>query len=310
MDGQYLIQNTLNDKLTFTGIGLHSGVASRIELLPAPPNHGIAFQRTDVADCIPIPARYPFVVKSENATTLALPSQPEFTVSTVEHLLAALYSCGIQNLLIQVNGPELPILDGSAKAYIEGFQEVGLSPQPFTNSILKVTKPIRIHQKGSICELLPRDRFRLTTSVDFPHPKIGLQTCALELSPQKFSESIASARTFGFLKDLEYLKSHHLALGASLENVLAFSDDDILNPSGARFEDECARHKLLDAIGDLSLCGSWLLAEMVSFRAGHAMHLALLKELFRHPNHFEFIPAESLSAPLQTTPAMNSLALE
>ena len=198
------------------------------------------------------------------------------------------------NVRVEVSGPEIPILDGSAVDYIEGILNCGVELQNYSQPILKILKPIKVHHDGTICELLPRERLRLTTSVDFPHPIIGLQTYALELTPEAFYNEISRARTFGFQSDLEKLQARNLALGASLENVLAFSDSAVLNPEGARYAEECVRHKLLDAIGDLALCGCWIEGEMVSFRGGHSIHLTLLKTLKEFKSHWEYIPSEPL----------------
>jgi UDP-3-O-[3-hydroxymyristoyl] N-acetylglucosamine deacetylase len=290
----YRVQKTLNAPLSFRGIGLHTGAPSQIRLLPAPPSHGIIFERVDLKRSVKIPAHYDAVVDTAMATSLGVEGWPEARVGTVEHLMAALYAMGISNVLVEVNGPEIPILDGSAGPFLDRIWEVGLEIQPFSNPTLKVTKPIKIYQNGAICELLPRERLRLTTSIDFPHPAIGLQTFALELTPKAFRDEVCEARTFGFLKDVEKLKRAKLAQGASLDNVLAFSETEVLNPGGARFSDECVRHKLLDAMGDLALCGCWIMGELVSFRGGHSIHLALLKSLKEQRSHWEILPIEPL----------------
>ena len=173
--------------------------------------------------------------------------------------------------------------------------------QPYSTQTLKIHKPIRVYQKGGACELLPRDRLRITASIDFPHPEIGAQTYAVELTPQIFKNSISKARTFGFYQDLEKLRALDLAKGASLQNVLAFSEDSLINPEGTRFQEECVRHKILDAIGDLALCGCWIEGELVSFKGGHSLHHALLDALSQHPSHWEILPAE----PLNHLPKLN-----
>lgn len=290
----YRVQKTLKGRVSFEGIGVHSGVKSHVELIPAPPNHGIAFERVDLAQPSRVYAHYDAVVSTRMATSLGYADDPQVRIGTVEHLLAALYALGITNVLIRVAGPEIPGLDGSASPFIEPILDVGIDFQPFSNPVLKVLKPIKIYREGAICELLPRNRLRLTTSIDFAHPKVGSQTFALELTPKAFSDEISSARTFGFLRDQEFLRKNGLALGASLDNVLGFSDTEVLNSDGTRFPDECVRHKLLDAIGDLALSGCWIEGEMVSFRGGHSIHLALLKQLKENPAHWRVLPAEPL----------------
>lgn len=288
----YRIQKTLARSISFEGIALHCGLVTRIKLLPAPANSGIRFERIDLSPKAVIPARTNSVVCTALATTLGLKDRPEARVGTVEHLMAALYAMGISNLKIQVTGPEVPILDGSAGKYIDAILEAGLTFQPYTMPILRVLKPIKVYQSGAICELLPRNRLRVTTSVDFAHPEIGLQTYAVELTPGVFRDEICSARTFGFISDVEALKKRNLAQGASLENVLAFTEYGILNAEGMRYPDECVRHKTLDALGDLALSGCWLEAEMVSFRGGHSTHLQLLNALQASADHWKHIPAE------------------
>jgi UDP-3-O-[3-hydroxymyristoyl] N-acetylglucosamine deacetylase len=291
----YRIQKTLRRAIALEGIGLHSGLKTRVRLVPAAPNHGIVFERRDLDRPVRIFAHYDAVVATEMATTLGYRDWPEARISTVEHLLAALFAMGITNLTVEVTGSEIPVLDGSASPFVEAILEAGVLLQPFSHAVLRILKPVKVYQDGAICELLPRDRLRLTTSIDFAHPAIGLQTYALELTPQAFKEQIGAARTFGFLRDVERLKTHRLAQGASIENVLAFSEKEVLNPGGTRFPDECVRHKLLDAIGDLALCGCWLEAELVSFRGGHSIHLATLKALREHRSNWEVLPAEPLS---------------
>jgi len=298
LDLNYRIQQTLNSALVFEGVGLHSGALSQLIIRPAPANHGIRFVRTDLTDHPQILAHYDSVVSTELATSLGRLDRPEAKVSTVEHLMAALFALGITNALAEISGPEVPILDGSARPYVDAILRDGPALQPFTRSRLRVTKAIKIYHNGAVCELLPRKGLRLTTSVDFEHPAIGLQTVALELTPEMFAKEIGSARTFGFIEDLDRLRSANLALGASLENVVAFSKDSVLNPEGLRFVDECVRHKLLDAIGDLALCGHWIDGELVSFRGGHSIHLALLKSLNDFKAHWEFIPASALKTAL------------
>ncbi len=294
----YRVQKTIGAEIRFHGIGLHTGVKTAVRLIPAPPNHGIVFERIDLAQPARIAAHYDAVVCTRLATTLGSADHPTARISTVEHLLAALFGSGITNVLAQVEGPEIPILDGSAAAFLDGICSSGIEPQAYSSRVLKVIRPVKVYQQGAICELLPRDNLRLTTSIDFAHPKVGTQTFALELTPQAFRDDICSARTFGFLKDQEALQKMNLALGASLENVLAFSDTDIVNPDGGRFPDECVRHKLLDALGDLALCGCWIEGEMVSFRGGHSIHLAMLRALREQPTHWKLYPAEPL-APLR-----------
>ena len=305
----YRVQKTLSRPITFRGVGLHSGIKTNLKLSPAPTNHGIIFERIDLKPKIKIPAYFKSVISTSLATSLGSKEYPQAKVSTVEHLLAALYALGVSNVLAEIDGPEIPILDGSANTFIHEILDSGLELQPYSRKILKVIKPLKVYRDGTICELLPRENLRLTTSVDFSHPSIGLQTFALDLTPHSFQSEVARARTFGFQSDLEKLRSKNLALGASLDNVLAFSETSILNPEGARFQDECVRHKLLDAIGDLALCGCWIEGELVSFRGGHSIHLTLLESLEQNPTHWKLISAEPLRAPLKSKSRENVVYL-
>ncbi len=291
----YRVQKTIRQELRFNGIGLHTGVKTAVRLIPAPPNHGIVFERIDLKNPRRINAHYDAVVDTRLATTLGCKTDASVRISTVEHLLSALFGSGITNVLIQVEGPEIPILDGSASPFLDGLWQAGIEPQAYSHRVLRVIKPVKVYQQGAVCELLPRDRLRLTTSIDFAHPRVGAQTYAIELTPQAFRDDICSARTFGFMKDQQALQKMNLALGASVDNVLAFSDTDIVNPDGARYPDECVRHKVLDALGDLALCGCWIEGEMVSFRGGHSIHLAMLRALQEQPTHWKLYPPEPLS---------------
>ncbi len=308
----YRIQKTIKAPVQFTGVGLHSGAPATLEILPASPNHGLQFEKKCGDKTYKIPAHFSSVVTTTLATSLGIDGQPDSKIATVEHLMSALYALGITNALLKLNGPEVPILDGSSSPFVNAMIDAGITPQAFTAPTLKVVKPIKLYQQGAICELLPRESLRLTTSVDFPHPMIGTQIFALELTPKAFTEIISSARTFGFYSDLQKLQSHGLALGASLENAVGFTEDGVLNENGLRFPDECVRHKLLDALGDLALCGSWIQGELVSFRGGHSIHLALLKSLEAHKSHWELLPAKPIT-PLtndKANPTIKSQALK
>ncbi|MBI4405038.1 MAG: UDP-3-O-[3-hydroxymyristoyl] N-acetylglucosamine deacetylase [Deltaproteobacteria bacterium] len=290
----YRIQKTLKRAICFEGKGLHCGKPARLTLQPAGPNHGILFERTDLEGCPRIFASSKAFIATDMATTLGYGGNNQIRVATVEHLLSALFAMGITNVAVSIEGEEVPILDGSAGPYVESILEAGIQPQPFSHPVLRVLKPIRVHQDGAVCELLPRNRLRLTTSIDFRHPSIGVQTFALDVTPQSFAQQIGKARTFGFVQDVEKLRSKNLAQGASLDNVLGFSENAVLNPEGMRFTDECVRHKLLDALGDLALCGCWIEGELVSFRGGHSIHLTLLQTLQHMRSHWELVPSEPL----------------
>lgn len=291
----YRVQKTLKRPLVFRGVGLHSGIRSEIELIPAEPRSGIVFKKVSHQKVISIPAHYQNVQSTSLATSLGLWGVEESKISTVEHLLAALFGLGITNLEVRVRGPEIPILDGSSLPFVEGILDAGILAQNYSTRTIRILKPIKIYENGTICELLPRKNLRLTTSIQFSHSLIGAQTFSMDLNPQNFHQMVAPARTFGFLEEVENLRKKGLARGASLENVLGFSDTEVLNPEGMRFVDECVRHKWLDALGDLSLCGTWIEGELVSFRGGHAIHRALLNSLHQHPDNWQLIESEALN---------------
>lgn len=291
----YRIQKTLTREVTLQGIGLHSGLTAKLTLCPAETGSGIVFEkRAAGGQAYLVAAHFSNVVSTHFATSLALPQAPDSRISTVEHILSAFYGLGISNARIRIEGEEIPILDGSSRPFAEALLDAGIAPQVATCPRIRILKPIKIYRDGVICELLPREGLRLTTSVEFNHPLIGLQTFALELTPRAFVDGVAASRTFGFLRDVDTLRSKNLALGASIENVLAFDENGILNKEGMRFSDECVRHKLLDAIGDLALAGARIDGELVSYRGGHSIHIELLKTLDKTRHSWEWVPAESI----------------
>jgi UDP-3-O-[3-hydroxymyristoyl] N-acetylglucosamine deacetylase len=206
--------------------------------------------------------------------------------------MAALAGLGIDNVLVEIDGPEVPILDGSSAPFIDAIDQVGIAAQGVTRRYLKVLKPVRVTQGRAFAELLPNERaFRLDVEIDFPTPVIGRQRKAVELSPSVFRREISRARTFGFMRDVEKLWSAGFALGASLENTVAIGDDGIMNPEGLRYADEFVRHKLLDAVGDLSLAGLPLLGTYRSYCGGHRMNFSVLEALFSHRSNYAIVDA-------------------
>ncbi len=253
-------QTTLRAAVTLVGTGVHSGDEVKLILHPAEVNHGVAFLRTGLPGGLDrlIDARHLAVTATELCTVIG--DRDTGAVATIEHLMAALAGLGIDNVLVEVDGPEVPILDGSSAVFIDAIDQVGISVQGASRRYLKVLKPVRVTQGRAFAELIPNDRaFRLDVEIDFPTPVIGRQRKAIDLSPQVFRREISRARTFGFMRDVEKLWSAGFALGASLENTVAIGDDGVMNPEGLRYADEFVRHKLLDAVGDLSLAGLPLL---------------------------------------------------
>ncbi|MBA1156344.1 UDP-3-O-acyl-N-acetylglucosamine deacetylase [Microvirga mediterraneensis] len=285
-------QTTLRAAVTLVGTGVHSGDEVKMILHPAEANHGIAFLRTGLAGGLDrlIDARHLAVTATELCTVIG--DRDTGAVATIEHLMAALSGLGIDNVLVEIDGPEVPILDGSSAPFIDAIDQVGVAVQSATRRYLKVLKPVRITQGKAFAELLPNDRaFRLDVEIDFPTPVIGRQRKVVDLSPSVFRREISRARTFGFMRDVEKLWSAGFALGASLENTVAIGDDGVMNPEGLRYSDEFVRHKLLDAVGDLSLAGLPLLGTYRSYCGGHRMNFSVLEALFSNRSNYAIVDA-------------------
>jgi UDP-3-O-[3-hydroxymyristoyl] N-acetylglucosamine deacetylase len=282
---------TLSRPVRLSGIGLHTGRRAHVALHPAESGRGIVFFRTDVGAVIPAVAEE--TARFDHATTLGRPGRE---VGTVEHLLSALVGTGIHDLLVEVDGPELPILDGSASPWLGALREGGLSrlhdvPPPFTPAApISVTAP-----GGKRIEIRPARDLRITYTIDFPHPAIGRQSITLVVTPESYSRHIAPARTFGFLSEYETLKAHGLARGASLENCIVVGEEGV-EGGELRFADEFVRHKALDLIGDLALVGRPVLGHIVANRAGHALHAALARRLRGEMLSSESLPDRTASA--------------
>jgi UDP-3-O-[3-hydroxymyristoyl] N-acetylglucosamine deacetylase len=270
-------RRTLRAAVGCTGIGLHSGKPVRLELKPAPAEHGIRFVRKDVG--VEIPASLASLARLEYATTL---SQDGVSIGTVEHLLSALYALGVDDVRVEVDGPEVPVLDGSAAPFVILIHEAGLKPLPVSRRTLRVLKPVEVVHGGKVARLLPADDFRVSYTIGFDHPLLRHQSASFRITPSAYAEAIAPARTFGFLREVEILRKSGLALGGSLENAVVIGETGVLNTK-LRFEDEFVRHKILDAIGDLALLGHPLQAHLEAAKAGHALHAALAQKLMAHP---------------------------
>jgi UDP-3-O-[3-hydroxymyristoyl] N-acetylglucosamine deacetylase len=268
-------QQTLAQPLTFSGIGLHSGRPVRVSIYPAAANHGLRFVRADLPGQPEIPAHYSKVVDSLRATTLG---DGMATLSTVEHLLAALRGAGVDNARIAVEGPEVPIMDGSAGPFAVLLAETGLKKLPWLRAYLRVHRPVELREGDQWMRVVPGEP-RITYTIDFSHPLIRRQRFTVPLVSEVFRREIASARTFGFLKEVQYLQTHGLALGGSLDNAVVLDDTMVLNPGGFRFPDECVRHKILDAVGDLALLGLPLYGRLEVSRGSHEFHLRFLQHL-------------------------------
>lgn len=296
-------QATLRSAIDCVGVGLHSGQRVATTLRPAPENHGIVFRRRDLAGGRDIPARFDLVSDTRLATVLAAAGDPALRVSTVEHLLAALEATGVTNALIELDGPELPILDGSAQNFVFLIDCAGVEPQAALRHAVEILRPIRVDQPdGGYAELLPAAPdapFGLSASMSiaFDAPAIGTQTITLQISPQTIRSDLAGARTFTLLADIAALQAAGLAQGGSLENAVVVDGARVLNSGGLRVEREFVRHKLLDAVGDLALAGVALHGRLNAHRTGHAANNRLLRSLFADAANWRPLTPGAAAAP-------------
>jgi UDP-3-O-[3-hydroxymyristoyl] N-acetylglucosamine deacetylase len=280
-------QTTLREQVQLDGIGVHSGASVSVTLHPAEAGTGIAFLRSD-QDHVEIPAVFRNVSSADLSTVVGHTDRGG--VATVEHLMAALAGLGVDNCLVEVDGPEMPILDGSAAPFVAAIDQVGLEPLAASRKAIKVLKSVMVETDRGVVELHPHDRgLRLEVEIDFDNALVGRQLYGIELDASVFRREIARARTFGFMQDVTRLWAANRALGASLENTVVVGDDRILNPEGLRFRDEFVRHKLLDAVGDLSLAGAPIIGRFRSYRGGHRMNVKLLETLFADPSAYAVV---------------------
>lgn len=270
-------QTTLARSVSCTGVGVHSGKEITVTLLPAPVNHGIQFIRSDLMDCPVIPANLNRVVDTSLATVLGAGG---CIVSTIEHLMSACYALGIDNVRVEMDAYEMPILDGSARLFAEMIQEAGRADQNGPRIVLAIQEPLELRDGDRFVGVYPHDSLKVTYTIEYDHPLIGRQSLTFDTAADRFEEGIAPARTFGFLHEYEYMKQMGLAQGGSLENVLVIDEDSVLNPDGLRFPDEFVRHKILDCIGDFSLLGMPLIGHVVAEKSGHAFHHTFLQHFF------------------------------
>jgi UDP-3-O-[3-hydroxymyristoyl] N-acetylglucosamine deacetylase len=273
-------QTTLREHVSIDGIGVHSGLPATLTLHPADANTGIVFVRADSNGGYDreIRADVRAVMATEFATVLGDSAGP--LVSTAEHVLAAIRGLGIDNVVVELDGPEAPILDGSAAPFVEAIDQAGIVSQSAPRRFIQVLKPVRVVKDDAVGELRPWARgFRVEAEIAFDHPLIGRQTLDIDIAPATFRRDIARARTFGFLRDVERLWSAGYALGASFDNTLVITDDRILNPENLRCPDEFVRHKILDAVGDMALAGAPLLGAYRTVRGGHRLNYAVLSAL-------------------------------
>ena len=282
-------QRTLRDEIEFKGIGLHTGYSVKLRLVPAPPETGIRFRRTDLRN-FEIEAVRANIAKVSYATTLM---KKGVMISTVEHLLSVLYGLAIDNLYIDIDSLEVPILDGSGKQFVEGILKAGIVNQSALRKYILITKPIEVRQGNKLAGAYPEKILRATYIIDFAHNAIGHQEISLELNPDSYFRELANARTFGFTSDIEYLRSLGLIRGGSYENAVVLDSSGIVN-NHLRFPNEFVRHKLLDMLGDISLTGYPIIGHLYAERAGHAIHTALAEQIIRLADRCQICTAVDL----------------
>jgi len=282
-------QQTIRRSVSCSGIGLHSGQKVTLSLKPARAGTGIRFRRADLGG-VEIPATIDNVDRLHRATGL---SRDAGTVETVEHLLAALVSLGVDNVIVELNQAEVPIMDGSAASFVYLVHEAGLKRLAKARRYLKVLRPVSLSQGDKQIALYPCDHFKVSYTISFDHPLLRHMTHTLRVTQESFVDEIAPARTFGFLKEVEMLRQKGLALGASLDNAIVLGETGVLNNS-LRFEDEFVRHKILDAIGDLALVGHPVIGHLVAHRGGHALHAAFAAKMLQETDAWQIVESPAI----------------
>jgi UDP-3-O-[3-hydroxymyristoyl] N-acetylglucosamine deacetylase len=290
-------QRTLRNIIRATGVGLHTGKKVYLTLRPAPVNTGIVFRRIDLDPVVEIPARAENVSDTQLSTTL---SQGEASVSTVEHLLSAMAGLGIDNAYIDMSAGEVPIMDGSAGPFVFLIQSAGIEEQSAAKQFIRIRREVTVTDGDKVATFTPRNGFKVSFTIDFDHPafKGRSATAEVDFGSTSFVREVSRARTFGFMREFEYLRAQGLALGGSMDNAIVIDDYRVLNEDGLRYEDEFVRHKVLDAIGDLYLLGKSLIGEFKAYKSGHALNNKLLRELIAQPDAWELVTFDQEEAPI------------
>lgn len=293
-----LRQRTVKQSIRASGVGLHSGEKIILTLKPAPADSGIVFRRTDLDPPVDLPARALMVRDTAMATSLV---QGEVRLSTVEHLMSALAGLGIDNALIEVTAGEVPIMDGSAGPFVFLIQAAGIVEQEAPKRFARIKRRVEVRDGDKFAAFEPYDGFKLRFTIDFDHPAFhdDHKYAEVDFSTTAYVKEVSRARTFGFMRDIEYLRSKNLALGGSMENAIVVGDEGVMNVEGLRYEDEFVRHKMLDAIGDLYLLGYGILGEYQGYKSGHGLNNQLLRALLDQPDAWEVVSfADESTAPI------------
>ncbi len=299
-------QRTLKNVIRATGVGLHTGKKVFLTLRPAPVNSGIIFRRVDLDPAVELPARPDYVGDTQLSTTLV---KDDVRISTVEHLLSALAGFGIDNAYIDLSADEVPIMDGSAGPFVFLIQSAGVEEQSAAKKFMRIKQTVRVEHNGKWAMFEPFEGFKVGFTIEFDHPVFNERNCQAEIdfSTTSFVKEVSRARTFGFMRDVELLRENNLALGGSLDNAVVVDDYRILNEDGLRYEDECVKHKILDAIGDLYLLGHSLIGSFKGYKSGHALNNALLMKLIADESAWELASFEDeYKAPISFMQAISA----
>jgi UDP-3-O-[3-hydroxymyristoyl] N-acetylglucosamine deacetylase len=281
-------QRTLKNEIRATGVGVHTGEKVYLTLRPAAPDTGIIFRRVDLTPAVDIPALAEFIVDTSMCTCLA---KDGARVGTVEHLLSAMAGVGIDNAYVDINAPEIPIMDGSSGPFVFLIQSAGIEEQNALKKFIRVKKKVSVESDDKSVSIEPYNGFKVNFKIDFEHPAFGKnnQTAELDFSSASYVREVSRARTFGFLSDFEYLRKNNLALGASLDNAIALDEFKVLNQDGLRYEDEFVKHKVLDVVGDLYLLGYSVIGAFTGVKSGHEMNSKLLTKLLANENSYDIV---------------------
>ncbi|MDZ7638814.1 MAG: UDP-3-O-acyl-N-acetylglucosamine deacetylase [Bryobacterales bacterium] len=283
---------TLRKPVSTKGVGLHSGVPVSMTLRPAPAGTGVVFRRTDL-EGFEIPAAWKYVARVSYATSLM---RKGVLISTIEHLLSVFASMGIDNVYVDIDNLEVPILDGSGLPFVRMIQEAGTRSTRKLRKYLRIVKPVSVEDRGKKITILPANALTVNCEVFFDHPMVGRQSLDMEITREGYAREIAPARTFGFSQELDAMRNMGLIRGASLESAVCFTEADVMNDGGLRFPDEPCRHKVLDLIGDFALLGRPLLGHVIAERAGHALHVAMTHKIMSDPSLYELLSFDQLAS--------------